>query len=205
MATKRRRFTAEPAFKKRVALDALRGDHTIQAVAAKHKVHPSQVSSWNASGRGRALNGGVFERALQTPRTEPRIDDSGCGGRDCPVIGELTVERDFFLARVLGRWSRSERLVFRMLERNGALSERRQCRLLEIQSDRISLRVLHAEGGERGEPGADASPGLHCIFGIRSTGQPAVATPTCAAKGSGSVEMHRIPSRLMRQMGLEAI
>ena len=50
MATKRRRFTAE--FKKRVALDALRGDHTIQAVAAKHQVHPSQVSTWKRHARG---------------------------------------------------------------------------------------------------------------------------------------------------------
>ena len=40
MAVKRRRFTAE--FKKRVALDALRGDSTVQALAAKCAVHPSQ-------------------------------------------------------------------------------------------------------------------------------------------------------------------
>ena len=36
--TNRRRFTAE--FKARVALEALRGDKTIQQIAAKHKVHP---------------------------------------------------------------------------------------------------------------------------------------------------------------------
>ena len=41
--TNRRRFTAE--FKARVALDALRGDQTIQEIAAKRKVHPNQVSS----------------------------------------------------------------------------------------------------------------------------------------------------------------
>ena len=39
--TNRRRFTAE--FKARVALEALRGDKTIQQIAAKHKVHPNQV------------------------------------------------------------------------------------------------------------------------------------------------------------------
>ena len=42
--TNRRRFTAE--FKARVALEALRGDKTIQQIAAKHKVHPNQVSAW---------------------------------------------------------------------------------------------------------------------------------------------------------------
>ena len=40
--TNRRRFTAE--FKARVALEALRGDKTIQQIAAKHKVHPNQVT-----------------------------------------------------------------------------------------------------------------------------------------------------------------
>ena len=41
MATTRRRFTAQ--FKAKVAMEALRGDRTIQAIAAKHEVHPNQV------------------------------------------------------------------------------------------------------------------------------------------------------------------
>ena len=41
---KRRRFTAD--FKARVAVEALRGDKTIQEIAAKHQVHPNQVSVW---------------------------------------------------------------------------------------------------------------------------------------------------------------
>ena len=44
MTGRRRRFTAD--FKKRVALDALRGDSTVQALAAKHEVHPNQVSAF---------------------------------------------------------------------------------------------------------------------------------------------------------------
>ncbi len=44
MTTKRRRFTAD--FKKKVALEALRGDCTVQAIAARHGVHPNQVSAW---------------------------------------------------------------------------------------------------------------------------------------------------------------
>ena len=42
--TTRRRFTSE--FKARVALEALRGDKTVQEIAAHHKVHPNQVSIW---------------------------------------------------------------------------------------------------------------------------------------------------------------
>ena len=40
----RRRFTVD--FKAKVALEALRGDQTIQQIAARHKVHPNQVSTW---------------------------------------------------------------------------------------------------------------------------------------------------------------
>ena len=42
--TTRRRFTAD--FKAKVALEALRGDKTIQEIAIAYKVHPNQVSTW---------------------------------------------------------------------------------------------------------------------------------------------------------------
>ncbi len=42
--TTRRRFTAE--FKARVALETLRGDKTVQEIAARHRVHPNQLSTW---------------------------------------------------------------------------------------------------------------------------------------------------------------
>jgi transposase len=38
--TTRRRFGGE--FKARVALEALRGDKTVQEIASKHKVHPNR-------------------------------------------------------------------------------------------------------------------------------------------------------------------
>ena len=44
MTRKRRRFTA--VFKKRVALEALREHDTVQGIAARHEVHPNQVSAW---------------------------------------------------------------------------------------------------------------------------------------------------------------
>ena len=41
---KRRNFTDQ--FKARVALEALRVDKTVQEIAAKHQLHPNQVSTW---------------------------------------------------------------------------------------------------------------------------------------------------------------
>ena len=58
--TTRRRFSAD--FKARVALEALRGDRTVQEIAAKHKVHPNQVSTWKrqaVDGLGEVFSNGV--------------------------------------------------------------------------------------------------------------------------------------------------
>lgn len=41
---KRRNFTDQ--FKAKVALEALRVDKTVQEIAAKHQLHPNQVSTW---------------------------------------------------------------------------------------------------------------------------------------------------------------
>ena len=90
----RRRFSME--FKAKVALEALRGDKTIQEIAARHKVHPNQVSVW----KQRAVAGmkEVFSNGAQRARgnSEAEIRDLHA------KIGELTVERDL-LARGLKR------------------------------------------------------------------------------------------------------
>jgi transposase-like protein len=38
-------------FKAKVALEALRGDRTIQEIAVKHQVHPNQVQPVKTAGR----------------------------------------------------------------------------------------------------------------------------------------------------------
>jgi transposase len=85
--TVRRRFTGE--FKARVALDALRGDKTVQEIAARHQVHPNQVSAWKRQaieGMGTIFSNGA-ERERQDREAEIRDLHA--------KIGELTVERDF--------------------------------------------------------------------------------------------------------------
>ena len=44
MCSKRRRFAGE--LKAKVALEALRGDRTLQEIASKCQVHPNQVGAW---------------------------------------------------------------------------------------------------------------------------------------------------------------
>ena len=92
--TTRRRFTAD--FKARVALDALRGDKTVQEIAAKHKVHPNQVSSW----KRQAIDGlgAVFSNGGDRAGRDHDAEVHDLHAK----IGELTVERDF-LAKGLKR------------------------------------------------------------------------------------------------------
>ena len=83
---KRRRFTSD--FKARVALEALRGDRTIQEIAGRHKVHPNQVGAW----KKQALDGlgGIFETG------SGKSDDHEAEVRSLHAkIGELTVQNDF--------------------------------------------------------------------------------------------------------------
>ncbi len=92
--TKRRRFTAE--FKARVALEALRGDKAIQEIAARHKVHPNQVSTW----KRQAMDGlgAIFSNGVDKVRVDHESEVHGLHAK----IGELTVGRDV-LARGLKR------------------------------------------------------------------------------------------------------
>ena len=92
--TTRRRFTA--AFKARVALDALRGDKTIQEIASKHKVHPNQVSAWKRQATDGL--GAVFSNGADKARVDHDDEIHDLHAK----IGQLTVERDF-LARGLAR------------------------------------------------------------------------------------------------------
>lgn len=89
MTTKRRRFTAD--FKKKVALEALREDRTVQVIAARHGVHSNQVSVWKRQaidGLDEVFAGGGSKDSSGHEKTVRELHAK---------IGELTVERDFFL------------------------------------------------------------------------------------------------------------
>ena len=85
--TTRRRFTGD--FKARVALEALRGDKTVQEIASKHKVHPNQVSAW----KRQAIDGlgEVFSNGLDRERQDRESEVRDLHAK----IGQLMVERDF--------------------------------------------------------------------------------------------------------------
>ncbi len=85
--TKRRTLTT--AFKKTVTLAALRGDKTIQELAAHYQVHPTQINAW----KRQAIDGldGIFDS-----KADRRARDVDGEIKELHAkIGELTVVNDF--------------------------------------------------------------------------------------------------------------
>ena len=82
---KRRNFTDQ--FKAKVALEALRGDKTVQEITAKHQLHPNKVSTW----KRQAIDGmvDVSSGGKQSGPTEADIKELHA------KIGRLAVENDF--------------------------------------------------------------------------------------------------------------
>ena len=85
MGRKRRKFTDN--FKAQVALEALRGDRTIQEIAARHNVLPTQGSAW----KKKAVEGmaDVFAKGGGNDDREAEVKELHA------KIGRLAVENDF--------------------------------------------------------------------------------------------------------------
>jgi len=88
MKAKRKRYDSE--FKARVALEALKGERTIQEIAKEYEVHPVQVSEW----KKRMAQGAseVFEGGGKKPQ---EIDFDRERDNLHRKIGQLSVELDW--------------------------------------------------------------------------------------------------------------
>jgi transposase len=95
--SKRKQYN--PAFKAKVALEALKGERTAAELSSRFSVHPTMIHQWKKA----LLEGasGVFERGGAAP--EPTLDKEALKDLHAK-IGELTVERDF-LSEKLKPWT----------------------------------------------------------------------------------------------------
>ncbi len=83
---RRPRRNHSPAFKSKVALAAVKGEHTITELAQKFDVHPNQITQWKNQLLEQAAD--VFE---PNGKKEPSVDIKTLHAK----IGELTLENDF--------------------------------------------------------------------------------------------------------------
>ncbi len=87
---KRPRRNHSPAFKAKVALEALKGEKTVAQLAAHYDVHANQITSWKTQLLENAA--GIFGAgAVESATDRERIRELHA------KIGELTVERDFHM------------------------------------------------------------------------------------------------------------
>jgi len=91
-----KRQNHSPAFKAKVALEAIREELTIAELARKHGVHPTQISSWKREAIRNMASTFSKRGAATAPSTEADIDKLHS------KIGQLVVERDF-LRKAWGR------------------------------------------------------------------------------------------------------
>ena len=83
--TKRRNFLDQ--FKAAVALEALRGDKTVQEIAVKRQLHASQVSTW----KRQAIEGMAVVVSDKVKKAENKDGEMNLHAK----IGQLAVENDF--------------------------------------------------------------------------------------------------------------
>jgi transposase len=83
----RKNFSAE--FKAQVALEALKGDQTINAIAGEHGVHPNQVTNWKKEAQGGLVELFSVRRGRKS-QIEAREQDALYS-----QIGRLKVEVDW--------------------------------------------------------------------------------------------------------------
>ena len=91
MSQGRRKYS--PAFKAKVALEALKGPETVAQLAARYEVHPGQIQAWN-----KALAEGV-SGVFGNGKDQKSRNDAALIARLYQEIGHLKVERDFLAER----------------------------------------------------------------------------------------------------------
>jgi transposase len=91
--SKRPRRNHAPAFKAKVALDALKGSQTIVEIAERYQVHPNQITEWKKQ---------LLEHAAEVFGKDKKADQGPDVKELHAKIGQLSMENDF-LSNALGR------------------------------------------------------------------------------------------------------
>jgi putative transposase len=87
MSQKRRHYSAE--FKFRVALEAIKGQKTINEIASKHNIHPTMVRNWKKQLQEEGRE--IFQRGGKSKRTDQAKQEAALYEQ----IGRLKMELEW--------------------------------------------------------------------------------------------------------------
>jgi putative transposase len=187
MAKQRKPYSAE--LKARIALEAIKGQQTLNAIAAHYGVHPNQVMQW----KKQAL--AELPHIFAERRTRMAQDEETLRAQLYQQMGQLKVELDWLKKKV----ACSVEAQHQLIERGHPLSSvRRQCALLGVSRARLYY-----------EPRRESADKLRLM---RLLDEQYTRTPyygirrmTAWLRTQGDQVNHKRVQRRLRLRGLEAI
>ena len=187
MTTTRKQYS--PKFKARVALEALRGERTLNQLASQFHVHPVQIGHWRKTALEQLAD--VFVDGRKRKRSDGDVEKDAL----YEEIGRLKVELDWLKKKLV--CSTEER---RLLVERGhpEISVRRQCDLLGV--NRAGL--YYQSAGE-----SEENLMLMRLIDERYTRRPIYGSRRLVAwlRGQGHGVNRKRVARLMEVMGIQAI
>lgn len=101
MSVQRKRYSADE--KTRVAIEAIKGQKTLNELAAEYGVHPSQITQW----KKQAIE--EISLSFSGGRARRERSDEALVGSLYQEIGQLKMELDWLKKSQKGGWKRSGR------------------------------------------------------------------------------------------------
>jgi transposase-like protein len=101
MSVQRKRYSAEE--KTRVAIEAIKGQKTLNELAAEYGVHPSQITQWKKQAMEEISTGFSGGRARRARTDEALVASL------YQEIGQLKMEMDWLKKSQMGAWKRRGR------------------------------------------------------------------------------------------------
>jgi len=136
MKKTRRRFDAD--FKATVALEALKGKETLQQLGQRFELHPIQIASWKQILVKNSAS--LFDS--NHPKTELTPDILELHKK----IDVLEKEKEILKEKI--NLLRTKMDFRSLLERNGKLSVRKQCELLDINRSSVYYKSKRTADGK---------------------------------------------------------